>query len=258
MVEFERIKLEFVDNIAVLTLNRPEKLNALDSKTRTELLQAVEEVENRARVLIITGSGKAFAAGADIGELSKRNPLDCIESAKLGTRLFTKIEEMDIPSIAAINGYALGGGCELAMACDIRVASKKAKFGQPEINIGIIPGAGGTQRLPRLVGVGMAKKLVLTGEIISAEEAYRIGLVDELVDEDKLMDRAMEIARRICEKSPIAVAFAKRALNSSNSMNLHDGLEYELSLFSILFSTEDAKEGMNAFLEKRKPEFRGR
>lgn len=155
----ERIKLEYLDRIAVIILNKPEKLNALDTKTRVELKQAIEEVEDKARALIITGSGKAFAAGADINELIKRSPLDSIEAAKLGSELFTKIEELDVPSIAAINGYALGGGCELAMACDIRIASKKAKFGQPEINIGIIPGAGGTQRLPRLVGLGMAKNL---------------------------------------------------------------------------------------------------
>jgi len=188
----------------------------------------------------------------------QRDPIAALEAAKLGTELFTRIEESDVVSIAAVNGYALGGGCELAMACDIRIASKKAKFGQPEINIGIIPGAGGTQRLPRLVGLGMAKKLVLTGEMIDAEEALRIGLVEEVVDEDKLMDRAKEIARKILEKPPLAVKLAKRALNASRSMSLQDGLRYELSLFSILFSTEDAKEGMRAFLEKRKPEFRGR
>ncbi len=254
----ERVKLEFDGEMAVITLNRPEKLNALDTVTRKELLKSFSEVEEKARVAIITGSGKAFAAGADINELLQRDPIAALEAAKLGTELFTRIEESDIVSIAAVNGYALGGGCELAMACDIRIASRKAKFGQPEINIGIIPGAGGTQRLPRLVGLGMAKKLVLTGEMIDAEEALRVGLVEEVVEEDRLMDRAKEIARKILEKPPLTVKLAKRALNASRSMSLPDGLRYELSLFSILFSTEDAKEGMRAFLEKRKPEFRGR
>ena len=254
----ERVKLELDGEMAIITLNRPEKLNALDTETRRELLKSFNEVEERARVAIITGSGRAFAAGADINELLQRNPIAALEAGKLGTELFTRIEESDVVSIAAVNGYALGGGCELAMACDIRIASRKAKFGQPEINIGIIPGAGGTQRLPRLVGLGMAKKLVLTGEMIDAEEALRIGLVEEVVDEDRLMDRAKEIARKILEKPPLAVKLAKRALNASRSMSLPDGLRYELSLFSILFSTEDAKEGMKAFLEKRKPEFRGR
>ncbi len=254
----ERVKLEFDGEMAVITLNRPEKLNALDTVTRKELLKSFSEVEEKARVAIITGSGKAFAAGADINELLQRDPIAALEAAKLGTELFTRIEESDIVSIAAVNGYALGGGCELAMACDIRIASRKAKFGQPEINIGIIPGAGGTQRLPRLVGLGMAKKLVLTGEMIDAEEALRVGLVEEIVEEDRLMERAKEIARKILEKPPLTVKLAKRALNASRSMSLPDGLRYELSLFSILFSTEDAKEGMRAFLEKRKPEFRGR
>ncbi|MDI9646378.1 MAG: enoyl-CoA hydratase-related protein [Archaeoglobales archaeon] len=253
-----RVKLEFDGEIAIITLNRPEKLNALDTETRKELMEVFNQAEQRARVAIITGSGKAFAAGADINELIQRTPSIALEAGKLGTELFNRIEESDLVTIAAINGFALGGGCELAMACDIRIASKKAKFGQPEINIGIIPGAGGTQRLPRLVGLGMAKKMVLTGEMIDAEEAFRIGLVEEVVDDEKLMERAKEIARKILEKPPLAVRYAKKALNASRNMSLLDGLRYELSLFSILFSTEDAKEGMKAFLEKRKAEFKGR
>ncbi|MEM2022623.1 MAG: enoyl-CoA hydratase-related protein [Archaeoglobaceae archaeon] len=253
-----RVKLEFDGELAIITLNRPEKLNALDTETRKELMEVFNQAEQRARVAIITGSGKAFAAGADINELIQRTPSIALEAGKLGTELFNRIEESDLVTIAAINGFALGGGCELAMACDIRIASKKAKFGQPEINIGIIPGAGGTQRLPRLVGLGMAKKMVLTGEMIDAEEAFRIGLVEEVVDDEKLMERAKEIARKILEKPPLAVRYAKKALNASRNMSLLDGLRYELSLFSILFSTEDAKEGMKAFLEKRKAEFKGR
>ncbi len=253
-----RVKFEVENGIGIATLNRPEKLNALDTEMRKELARVIEEAERSVRVLIITGSGKAFAAGADINELLKRDPVAAINAAKLGTELFTRIEELDIPVIAAVNGYALGGGCELAMACDIRIASEKARFGQPEINLGIIPGAGGTQRLPRLVGLGMAKKLVLTGEIIDAHEALRIGLVDEVVEHDRLMERAKEIARKIVEKSPLAVKIAKRALNASMNMPLREGFKYELSLFAILFASEDAKEGMRAFLEKRKPEFKGR
>ncbi len=253
-----RVKFEVENEVGIATLNRPEKLNALDTEMRKELARVIEEAERSVRVLIITGSGKAFAAGADINELLKRDPIAAINAAKLGTELFTKIEELDIPVIAAVNGYALGGGCELAMACDIRIASEKARFGQPEINLGIIPGAGGTQRLPRLVGLGMAKKLVLTGEIIDAHEALRIGLVDEVVEQDRLMERAKEVARKIVEKSPLAIKIAKRALNASMNMPLREGLKYELSLFAILFASEDAKEGMRAFLEKRKPEFKGR
>ncbi|MEM0203101.1 MAG: enoyl-CoA hydratase-related protein [Archaeoglobaceae archaeon] len=238
--------------IGIATLNRPEKLNALDTKTREELREIVERAEKEVRVLIITGSGKAFAAGADVNELIQRDPLKAIEATKLGTELFARIEELEIATIAAINGFALGGGLELAMACDIRVASNKAKFGQPEINLGIIPGAGGTQRLPRLVGLGMAKKLVLTGEIIDANEAFRIGLVDEVVEHEKLMERAKEIANKITEKSEIAVKLAKRSLNASMNTPLRDGLRYEASLFSILFASEEAKRLMKEFLEKRR------
>ncbi|MDI9643538.1 MAG: enoyl-CoA hydratase-related protein [Archaeoglobaceae archaeon] len=237
--------------IGIATLNRPEKLNALDMKTRVELKEILERAEKEVRVLIITGTGKAFAAGADINELVKRDPLMSLEATKFGTELFAKIEELEIPVIAAINGLALGGGLELAMGCDIRIASTKAKFGQPEINIGIFPGGGGTQRLPRLVGMGMAKKLVLTGEMITAEEAYRIGLVEELVEPEKLMDRAKEIANKIIEKSAVAVKLAKKALNASMNTPLREGLRYEASLFSILFASEEAKKLMKDFLEKR-------
>ncbi len=254
----ERVRFEIEEQIGIATLNRPEKLNALDTKTREELVKVIEEAERKVRVLIITGSGKAFAAGADINELLQRDPIAAIQAAKFGTELFTRVEELEIPVIAAINGYALGGGLELAMACDIRIASEKARFGQPEINIGIIPGGGGTQRLPRLVGLGTAKKLVLTGEIINAQEALRIGLVDEVVEHDRLLERAKELAGKIIEKPPLAVKLAKKALNASMNTPLREGLKYELSLFAILFASEDAKEGMRAFLEKRKPEFKGR
>ena len=255
----ERILLDYHENdIALITLNRPEKLNALDTKTRMEISEALDEVEENARVLIITGKGKAFAAGADINELSKRTPFEYINMSKYGTWLNNRIENLNIPVIAAVNGYALGGGCELAMACDIRIASKKARFGQPELNLGIMPGVGATQRLPRLAGLGMAKKLVFTGEIIDASEALRIGLVEEVVEHEKLMERSFEIASKIAEKPPLAVKIVKKALNATRTMGLEDGLRYELALASLLFSTEDAKEGLMAFLEKREPEFKGK
>ncbi len=238
--------------IGIATLNRPEKLNALDTKTREELKEIVERAEKEVRVLIITGSGKAFAAGADVNELLQRDPIKAIEATKLGSELFSRIEEMEIPTIAAINGFALGGGLELAMACDIRIASDKAKFGQPEINLGIIPGAGGTQRLPRIVGIGVAKKLVLTGEIIDAREALRIGLVEEVVEHEKLMERAKELAGKIAEKSWIAVKLAKRALNASLSTPLREGLRLESGLFSVLFASEEAKRLMKEFLERKR------
>ncbi len=255
----ERILLEYPEKeIALITLNRPEKLNALDTKTRMEISEALDEVEEKARVLIITGKGKAFAAGADINELSKRTPFEYIRLSKYGTWLNNRIENLDIPVIAAVNGYALGGGCELAMACDIRIASEKAKFGQPELNLGIMPGVGATQRLPRLVGLGMAKKLVFTGEIIDAHEAFRIGLVEEVVEHERLMERCLEIAKTIASKPPLAIKVVKKAINATRTMGLEDGLRYEVALASLLFSTEDAKEGLRAFLEKRRPEFKGK
>jgi len=205
-----RVKFEIEGQIGIATLSRPEKLNALDTKTRMELRDVVEEAEKSVRVLIITGSGKAFAAGADINELLERDPVKALEATKLGTELFSRIEELEIPVIAAINGYALGGGCELAMACDIRIASNMAKFGQPEINLAIIPGAGGTQRLPRLVGIGVAKKLVLTGEIIDAQTALRIGLVDEVVEHEKLMERSKEVAMKIVRNLPLRLKLPRR------------------------------------------------
>ena len=255
----ERIVLEYPErDIALIALNRPDKLNALDMKTRMEISDAIDEIEERARVLIITGKGKAFAAGADINELSRRTPFEYIKLSKYGTWLNNRIENLEIPVIAGINGYALGGGCELVMACDIRIASEKARFGQPELNLGIMPGVGATQRLPRLVGLGMAKKLIFTGEIIDAQEALRIGLVEEVVEHERLMERCFEIARKIAEKPPLAIKMVKRALNATRTMGLEDGLRYEVALASLLFSTEDAKEGLRAFLEKREPEFKGK
>ncbi|MCS7118905.1 MAG: enoyl-CoA hydratase-related protein [Archaeoglobaceae archaeon] len=240
------------DRIGIVKLNRPEKLNSLDTKTREELKNIVERAEKEVRVLIITGNGKAFAVGADLNELIQRDPIKAIEATKLGSELFTRIEELEIATIAAVNGLALGGGLELAMACDIRIASDKARFGQPEINLGIFPGAGGTQRLPRLVGIGMAKKLIITGEMIDAKEAFRIGLVEEITEHEKLMERAIEIANKIAGKSPLAIKLVKKALNSSMNTPLREGIKLEASLFSILFADEEAKKLMKDFLEKKR------
>jgi enoyl-CoA hydratase len=255
--EFRNIVVEYPEeSVAIITLNRPEKLNALNLETRKEISEAIEKIQ--VRCLIFTGKGKAFAAGADIEELSRRTSFDYLEVSKYTTWLNQRIEELEIPTIAAINGYALGAGCELAMSCDIRIASEKARFGLPELNLGIMPGAGGTQKLPRLVGIGMAKKLIFMGEMIDASEAFRIGLIEEVVEHERLMDRALEIAGKIVRKPPLAIKLAKKAINATRSMALEEGLRYEIGLAALLFSTEDAKEGIKAFLEKREAEFKGR
>lgn len=256
--DYKNIIVEYRENIAIITFNRPEKLNALNLETRKEISAAIDEIEEKARCLIFTGNGKAFAAGADINELSKRTSFEYLKVSRWTTWLNHKIENLEIPVIAAINGYALGAGCELAMSCDIRIASDRAKFGLPELNLGIMPGAGGTQKLPRLVGVGMAKKLIFTGELIDAKEALRIGLVEEVVDHRRLMDRVLEIAEKISKKPPLAIKLAKKAINATRSMTLEEGLKYEIGLAALLFSTEDAREGLKAFLEKREPEFKGK
>ncbi len=259
MEKMKKIIIEYPKkDVVIIIFNRPEKLNALNLETRKEISAAIDEIEEKARCLIFTGKGKAFAAGADINELSKRTSFDYLRISKWTTWLNHKIENLEIPVIAAINGYALGAGCELAMSCDIRIASDKAKFGLPELNLGIMPGAGGTQKLPRLVGVGMAKKLIFTGELIDAKEALKIGLVEEVVDHRRLMDRVLEIAEKISKKPPLAIKLAKKAINATRSMTLEEGLRYEVGLAALLFSTEDAREGLKAFLEKREPEFKGK
>jgi enoyl-CoA hydratase len=257
-MESRRIILSYPEeNVALITFNRPEKLNALDLETRKEISFLLDEIEEDARCLIITGKGKAFAAGADIKEMSTRTSFEYLKISKYTTWLNHKIENLEIPVIAAINGYALGAGCELAMSCDIRIASEKARFGLPELNLGIMPGAGGTQKLPRFIGIGMAKRLIFTGEIINANVALRLGLIEEVVEHERLMERTLEIARIISRKPPLAIKLAKRAINATMSMPLEEGLKYELSLAALLFSTEDAREGLRAFIEKREPEFKG-
>jgi len=256
----ETIVLEPRGAITVIRLNRPDKLNAMNAKMKEEIAAALHEAEadEAVRVVVLTGAGdKAFVAGADIVEFAGKTPVDQWR-AYGPTSLYNVVDRFPKPILAMINGFCLGGGCELAMACDIRIASDRAQLGQPEVNIGIIPGGGGSQRLPRLVGIGKAMQLILSGERISAAEAHRIGLVDEVVPHDQLEARAMEIASRIAEKSPVTIRLAKEAVKASARMPLDQGLEYERSLFSIAFSTKDKEEGVAAFVEKRKPVFQGK
>jgi enoyl-CoA hydratase len=246
--------------VATITINRPEKRNALNIQTRQEGAQALDDLreDESVRVVVITGAGdKAFIAGADIGEFANRTAITQRE-VMLGRSLFTAFDTFTKPVIAMINGYCLGGGCELAMACDLRIASDKASFGQPEINLGIIPGGGGTQRLTRLVGEGKAMELILTGDIIDAQTAYRIGLVNMVVPAADLEAKTMEIANRIAEKSPVALRLAKEAVRVASRSHLDEGLRREVDLFALCFSSEDKDEGVSAFLEKRKPQFKGR
>ena len=248
------------DHIAVVTMNRPEALNALNSTVIGELEQAVSQVEQDETVgaLILTGSGRSFVAGADIGE---QQPLDIAAGRKWGQRgsaLMRRIEKLEIPTIAAVNGFALGGGCELAMSCDIILASERAKFGQPEVGLGITPGFSGTQRLPRRVGVAKAKELIFSGKMIKADEAQRIGLVNAVYAPEELLQGAMEMARSFTKNAPIAVKYAKACIDRGVQMDIDDGIAVENELFAMCFATADQKEGMTAFLEKRPAVFQNR
>ena len=251
---YENIILEKEENIAVITFNRPEAMNALNNQTRTEFRKAIADVaaDDNIKVLILTGSGKAFVAGSDIKEFNKTTPYAAHNIQRLGEM----VEKLEKPVIAAVNGFCLDRGCEIAMGCDIIIASEKAKFGQTEINIGIIPGGGG--RLQRLIGVCRAKELIFTGDIIRAEEADRIGLVNRVVPMDDLMPTAKEMARKIAAKSAAALKLAKTAINRGMQTDLESGLKYEYELYSLALSLEDKVEGVNAFLEKRAPKFVGR
>ncbi len=259
-MDFETLKLETAGRVATVTIDRPEKRNALNAQVRRELLAALDALESdeNARVVVLTGAGeKAFVAGADISEFADRTPIEQ-RAAMEGRRVFAAIAAFPRPVIASINGYALGGGCELALACDLRIAARSARLGQPEVNLGILPGGGGTQRLPRLVGLGRAMRLVLTGELIGAEEAERIGLVDEVVDDSRLRERTRELAESIARHSPVALKLIKEAVRAAAEMPLSAGLAFERELFITAFSSEDRTEGVTAFLEKRTPDFKGR
>jgi enoyl-CoA hydratase/carnithine racemase len=246
---------------AYVTVNRPKVLNALNHRTWADLRTAFEDARRDAAVrgVIITGAGdKAFIAGADIGELASLTAVEAEDSTRDGQAVLDLIENLGKPVIAAVNGFALGGGCETAMACTIRIASENAKFGQPEVRLGIIPGAGGTQRLPRLIGKGRALKLILSGEIINAEEAHRIGLVNEVVPSPDLITRAEAILAEINSNAPLAVKFSLEAVNQGLETSQSEGLLLEASLFAICAASEDKKEGTSAFLQKRAPQFHGR
>lgn len=257
-MDFKLIQLEQEEKVAVLKINRPKALNALNTEVLKELNCALDQLEAAADVdvIIITGQGKAFVAGADIAQMKDLNAEEGRKFGNLGQQVFRKIEKMEKPVIAAVNGFALGGGCELAMSCDMRIASEKAKFGQPEVSLGIIPGFSGTQRLPRLVGVGKAKELILTGNMINAEEAERIGLVNKVVKSEDLMTEAFALANKIVANAPMAVRYANIAINRGIETDIETGIEIEADLFGLCFATKDQEEGMTAFLEKRKAIFK--
>ena len=257
----ENVSYEKKDAIAYITVNRPKVLNALNAKTVGELRTAFEDArdDSSVRGVILTGAGgKAFVAGADITEVARVTAVEAADMTSNGQALTTLIENLGKPVIAAVNGFALGGGCELAMACTIRLATRTAAFGQPEVKLGVIPGYGGTQRLPRLVGRGRALQLILSGGMIDAGEAYRIGLVNDLVPADALIARAEEILRQIFGNAPLAVKFALEAVNKGLETSQAEGLVLESSLFALCASTDDKKEGTSAFLEKRASKFAGR
>ncbi len=254
------ILMEREGRVAILTVNRPDKLNALNDQVRTDLLAALAEIETDESlgVVVLTGAGeKSFIAGADIGEFAGRTPFDQREAMR-SPRIFDVMSSYPKPVIAMINGFCLGGGCELSASCDLRIASDKARFGQPEINLGLIPGGGGTQRLPRLVGLGQAMRLILTGEMIGAAEAKEIGLVEMVVPHEELRARTLELAGKIAGKSPLTLRVAKEAVRASWKLPIEEGIAYERDLFCLCFSTADKEEGVSAFLEKRPAAWKGR
>lgn len=261
MKNYETLLIEKENGIGTLTINRPKSLNALNTQVLQDLHDALIEIDQNEEidVLIVTGAGdRAFIAGADITEMKDKNALEGRSFSNFGNKVFSMLENLSQPTIAAVNGFALGGGAELAMACDIRIANEYSKFGQPEVGLGIIPGFGGTQRLSRLVGLGKAKELIYTGKTIKADEAKDIGLVNEVVAADELIDAAIELAKLMLKQAPLAVKASKRAINRGYEMDLAHGLEMEAEMFGIQFSTADQKNGMTAFVNKEKPNFEGK
>ena len=244
--------------VALVRLNRPKQLNALNGPTMDALCEALESLDRDAaiRVIVVTGSDRAFAAGADIGEMAAASPIDMLHTNRIAQ--WDRVRKVSKPVIAAVAGWCLGGGCELAMALDMIVAAESARFGQPEIKIGVMPGAGGTQRLPRAVGKSKAMEMILTGEPITAAEAERIGLVARVVTDELLVEDALSLAAEIAKRAPLALRLAKESVNAAYEMSLTDGLAHERRLFYLLFASDDQKEGMAAFLEKREPDFKGR
>lgn len=259
-MEYENIILRVDAGIATITFNRPKALNAINGALLDDLAHALQEISENEdiRVLILTGAGeKAFVAGADISELASFNPLQAKIFSKKGQRIIAKLGELSIPVIAAVNGFALGGGTEIALASDFIYASEKASFGQPEISLGIIPGFGGTQRLPRLIGPNLARELILTGRMITAAEAKQMGLVNKVCPPETLMEETLKTARLMLSKGKVSLRAAKQAINSGLNVDLASGLNMEIDAFALCMASEDAKEGTGAFLEKRKPDFRG-
>ena len=257
-MEYNFIKIEHTQGITILKISAPKSLNALNSTILKELSACLRHLDAATRVLIITGDGeKSFVAGADISEMAHLNEAQGYEFGRLGAQVFRAIETLPIPVIAAVNGFALGGGCELAMACDIRIASSKAKFGQPEVGLGIIPGFSGTYRLPKIVGQGHAKEMIYTGKVIRADEALRIGLVNAVYEPEQLMEKAVEMAQMMLHNAPVAISLAKQSINEGYDLDADAAIALENKLFGKCFATSDQKEGMDAFLNKRKAGFTG-
>ena len=259
-MELTTVIYEKKDNVAWITLNRPDVLNAQNDNLREDMLAALDEARNDSDVhmIVLTGAGRAFSAGADISEFPSKYPMDCIREYHGTRRFYEVMRSIPKPIIALVNGFALGGGCEAIMACDIVIASEKAKFGQPEVKIGIIPGGSGTQMMPRLIGEKKAKELIFTGDFITAEEALRLGLINKVVPHEQLMEAGEEMIAKLKAQSPLTLGFCKMAVNKSLEMSLSEGIKAEQDIFALCFATEDQKEGARAFLEKRTPDYKGK
>lgn len=261
MAPLRNVKVEISDSIAVVTIHRPEALNALNRHTLEELETVLSELRDtpEASALILTGSGeKAFVAGADIKEMEGMTPLQALQMARRGQRIFSRVERFPKPVVAAVNGFCLGGGCELALACHLRIATENAKFGQPEVKLGLIPGYGGTQRLPRLVGRAVALEMVLSGEMIDAQRALETGLVNRVVPAEDLLTASRELCEKMLSNAPVALRLGLEAVVRGSEMPLEDACAFEASLFGVACSTDDMREGITAFVKKRRPEFKGR